>query len=319
MITLQEAILSEVINHSTLYDIFDKQIDNFNKFINNYRSVNESLYKEYLNRFKRRSALYLNCDMSIRNLKDAISYFKENENIYELYNCYVNLLGLYAVSSRYNSNECKNCIKDFEKILKANKLTFAESYKYKHNKLLIGFLKSKDKCKTDKEYADLAKSYYNKYKMANSKNAINIMRLNRISLCCLFDVEQAHNEIDEFLNDLLMLRNLDHFYYINLINLNCMLYIVEKNWKKAEDVLKLITNYQIPIFNGAERYYIKRIKTLNVIIKNRIECSNILEYDKLIYDINSQGLYNQPRYIGEEAGWDFYSKSFILTDVQYFS
>lgn len=317
MITLQEAILSETINHSTLFNQFDQQITNIRKFIDDYKAVNFDIYREYRNRLKRKSALYLNCDMSIRYLKDAIEYFREKNNIYELHNCYVNLLGLYAVNSEYNSKECANYKNEFENILKNNKLSFFDSYKYTHNKLLIDYLKEKDSCKTEKEYTALAEKYYNKYKNANVKLKSNIMRLNQISLCCLYDTKQAHTEIDEFLNDLLENRIFDHFYSINLKNLKCMLYIVEKDWQNAEKVLKSM-NEKVPIFNGAQRYYLKRVETLTAIIENKVICKNIIDYDNFIYQINEEGRYDLPRYIGEEPSWNFFSKSFLLTDVQYF-
>lgn len=319
LITLQEAILSEIINHSTLFEMFDKQIENFHKFINNYKYSNPILNNEYLNRFKRKSSLYLNCDMSIRNIKDAIVYFEEHKNIYELYNCYVNLFGLYAVSSRFDKKECNNYKADFDKMLKLYKLTFADSYKNKHNMLLLNYLKSNKKSTTNKEFVALAKKYYDKYKQLNKKHNKNILLLNQVSLCCLYDINQAHTEINDFIKSLLKARNLDNFYLINLYNLKCMLHIVEQDWEKAKQTLSIISNYKMPIFNCAKRYYEKRLETLETIIKNKIVCSTIMEYDNLIYKINSEGLYNMPIYFGEEEGWRFYSKSFILTDVQFFS
>ena len=96
-----------------------------------------------------------------------------------------------------------------------------------------------------------------------------------------------------------------------------MLYIVEKDWQNAEKVLKSM-NEKVPIFNGAQRYYFKRVETLTAIIENKVICKNIIDYDNFIYQINEEGRYDLPRYIGEEPSWNFFSKSFLLTDVQYF-
>lgn len=202
-------------------------------------------------------------------------------------------------------------------MLKNNKLTFVDNYKYKHNKLLIDYLKDKDKCRNEKEYVLLAEEYYQKYKNANAKVRTNIMRLNQVSLCCLYNAKQALAEIDKFLEDLLKKRNFDHFYSIHLKNLKCMIYIVEKDWQNAEKVLRSMTE-KVPIFNGAQRYYMKRVETLKLVIENKIVCKNIMDYDNLIYKLNEEGCYGLPKYIGEETGWNFYSKSFLLTDVQYF-
>lgn len=319
LITLQDAIVSAIVNRSTLFELFDHQIKSSIEYIKKYKNVNAYIYKEYINRFKRKSALYLNCDMTIRNLKDAITYFEANKNVYELFNCYVNLLGVYAVSSEHNSSECRYYRDKFYKFLNSCKIRFTEQYKCQHNKFLLDFLSQKDECKTDIEYIALTKKFYQKYKSLNDIVHKNVVRLNQVSLCCVFDVSKAEYEIDSFMFELLQMRNLDHFYLINLLSLKCSLLIMKQEWQKAEGILEQMEKYEFPIFNSAERYYKKRMETLKIIIDNKIICSSILEYNNLIYDINFKGLYGMPIYFGEEIGWDFYSKFFIMTDVQFFS
>lgn len=319
LITLQDAIVSAIVNRSTLFALFDKEIKSSLEYIKKYKYVNGYIYNEYINRYKRKSALHLNCDMSIRNLKDAIAHFEANKNVYELFNCYVNLLGVYSVSSGYKSSECKNYCEKFENFLKSCKITFPEQYKCQHNKYLLDFLSQIYDCNKDVKYISLAKNFYQKYKSLNDKVNKNVVRLNQVSLCCVFDESKAENEINSFIYELSKMRNSDHFYLINLLSLKCSLLIIKREWQKAEGILELMGTYEFPIFNSAERYYKKRMETLKIIIDNKITCSSILEYDKLIYNINSQGLYGMPIYFGEEIGWNFYSKMFIMTDVQFFS
>ncbi len=320
LLQLRLTIVNILLNRSTLSEYSDKQIDKLNNILNFYRSRNETIYLEYVMRKNRKSAIYYSCDRSIRDLQDAVSYFVERNNVYEQYYCYVNLLGMFAITSRYNTKEYKQILKNTKKLIDNNhSIVFYKPGKLEHNLLLNNFFKESRECCTSEEYKVVAERYYHAFCQLYEQSNFKTSRLNMVSLLCLFDSIAAQNELNSFFKYNAYTQNLDEFYEYYLNDIQCMIYIVVKEWDKAEQILTHLNSIPLPTFNNCQIHLKKRMDAFRKLIDNKVECFNILEYDNLINKIYADRLYGLGYFFGIDESWNFYSKGFLLTDTQYFT
>lgn len=316
---LQEAIVSQLINRSTLFEKFNEQKDIYKTSLQTCKNFNKELYDELQNRFKRKSALFMSCDFTLQYLEDANKFYIDNKNIYEQYKVLVNMLGMYCIMSRVQNEQCTSIIESVEQLLNDNShISFSEVYKFHNNKLLFEFLEQIYNCKTSTRYIKIAKKFLSKYNKLYKTYNKNLVRLNAVALKCIADPENAMHDVDLFLRDLAHAQNTDAFYQYFLRNYKIMLYIIAKDWVNAKKQLDKIDILTLPIFNDANKHYKKRLDALRVIITNQVECANIWDYDNLIYNIYSRSLLGEDYYVGNDETWKFISKSFIMTDAQFF-
>jgi len=315
---LQDAIITQLINRSSLSSIFDEQKECYENYLENLKNVDKTIYSEQFNHHKRKSCLYECCDYAMRYLADAEDYYLEVNNIYELQKVYVNQLGLYCVTSRTGTSKCKKLYKTLVDFMAAQKDTqFADIYKYHHNLLLYKFICETQKCHNDDEYKKIAQSICKEYTKLNNKYHKNLLRLNMVSLTCIFDIQKAKSSVDDFLKDLGKERNFDSFYYYHLVNFQIMFCIIDRDWDNALRLLLELQKITFPIFNDAQENYNRRLIALQWIIKNKVTRNSMLEYDRIIYDVLHSGI-NPEYFEGKDESWQFYAKSFLLTDAQYF-
>lgn len=312
LLRLQTSIISQLKNRSCLNDIFDDQYKLYEEMINEYIDIDCDIYYQFLNVKNRKSGLYENIDESICHLQDSISYFNKINNIYELYYSYVNLLGMFVVANDYN--KANKTIIEIENLFNNNDIYFDKKYKYLNNKLLVELKMEKEKNKyidTIKKYACLFYSLYDNYKS-------KVIRLNYCSLLAQLDIDKALKEINNFLIDNGNTYNFDPFYTFYLNNLKILIFIIKKDWLQAESMLQYLGKIIYPSYNNTKEYNLKRIEAFKLIIKNKIEYKTIEEYDDIIYNVLSNLSINHEYYNGKDDSWYFYSRAFILSDLQYF-
>lgn len=320
LLQLRLTIVSVLLNRSTLSQLREKQIDNLNRILNFYRSRNSTIYLEYIMRQNRKSAICYPCDRSIKGLQDAAEYFSDQKNVYEEYYSYVNLIGLFAITFRYDTKDYRSIIKKLNNLIDNNKTAvFYKPEKLEHNLLLNSFFEETRKCTNPAEYMAIAKKYYNSYYNLYMRSKFKTSRLNMVSLHCLFDMPAAQEELNCFLQDNAVAQNLDEFYEYYLNDIQCMIFIIVKEWDKAEQVLTHMNKIPLPTFNQCQIHLAKRMEAFRKIIENKIICNGVLEYDNLIYKIFAEGRYGLTYFFGVDESWNFYSKGFLLTDTQYFS
>ena len=320
LLHLRLAIVNVLLNRSTLSQLRKNQIEKLNRILYFYRNRNTAIYLEYMMRQNRKSAICYPCDRSIRDVQDAAEYFAEKNNVYEQYYSYVNLIGLFAITMRYDTDEYENTVNHLNQLIAANgTVMFYKPEKLEHNLLLNGFFKESRKCGNPDEYMAVAEKYYIFYSDLYKKCKFKTTRLNMVSLRCLFGISDAQKELDRFLQDNAAEQNFDEFYDFYLNDLKCMILIVSKEWVKAKQILNHITTIHPSTFNNCQIHLTKRIEAFHKIIDNQIVCNDICEYDNLIYRIFAEGQYGLTYFYGVDESWQFYSKGFLLTDTQYFS
>lgn len=315
---IMDTLISQLQNRSTLYHLSNKLLEKYNNLIRHYEVNNPKIHNAYKYLKYRRTSLYDKCDISIQKLQDAIAFYSEENNIYELYYCYVNLLGLYVITGRESTSQCIKVCNEIQELIDNNDVIFEKKYKYKNNLLLQKLNEEIKKTITNDEYIDVIKRYSEQFKDLYNDSHSKVVKLNYISLLSQINNKEGLNYINEFLIENGNEHNLDSFYKYNLNNLKIIIYIINNEWSKAKQLLEYLYKIEMPNYNLNAVYFTKRLDALKLIISKKIKCNSIKEYNNLIKNVLCDLNLSNDYFNGLDESWDFFSRSFIMSDLQFF-
>jgi len=317
---LRMSIVSVLINRSTLTKTFLTQINKLKEVLSKYETKNKDIFVDYLMNLNRKSSLYNGCDSAIRDLNDAIKYYVDEKNVYELFKAYVNILGLYAVSSRFSTPSFLKTKNEVEQLIQKNpEIEFDRKEKLDNNLILNEYLRICSHTQDENELYSTTNDFYNKFKSLFENTGLKVARLNMVSLLCRINPDNAINAVKEFLKDNARNRSEDNFYKFYLTDMLVMLYILKQDWGMTEAHYRHLSVIACPPFNDCERHLNKRLEAYKVIIENKVTCAKISSYETLIADLYENASFNLEYYFGSDESWAFYSKGFLLSDAQFFS
>jgi len=231
----------------------------------------------------------------------------------------VNLLGLFIITDNEGTRKCKKLCDDIDLLIKNNtECHFDKPYKLSNNLLLVNFKSAIEKSNNENDYIDIVKFYCTKFEKLYLDSQSNVVRLNYISLMTQIDPQKGLELVDAFLKENGDLHNRDSFYIYNLNNLKMIIYIMNKKWSEAILLLNYLNKIDIPHYNLNDVYYKKRIEAFKIIIDNKIICDSIRQYNNIIQNTLINLDINCDYFNGLDESWNFFSKAFILSDLQYY-